>query len=262
MRHDHRETTTTEGGGTSARTFAALWGGQLLSLAGSSAGSFALAMTTYSATKSTSALAATTAAAAMSGIYLAPLAGAISDRFPRRGVLLVGNIAAAGTAASLAWATVAWQGAAAWLPLVLALVALSGFINAVLSVTMAATVRLMRPEADLTRVNGTTSLIESLPTITGPALGALVYTSASPAAVVDLRGRPARHAGRPDNAGAGIHSVVVDAVRCGAQRFGAADERPADRDMAGTHTPGIPGHRLSNRLPWEISAILSAGWSR
>src|SRR5690625_6240980 len=47
--------------------------------------------------------------------------------------------------------------------LILILIAASGAVNACLTVTLAASVRQIRKEADLTRVNGLTSLIENLP---------------------------------------------------------------------------------------------------
>lgn len=175
--------TTGATGENAGRIFAAIWGGQLLSLAGSSAASFALALAVYSATNSALALASITAAATVGTIYLAPLAGAISDRFPRRQVLILTDLAAAGIAGLLALVT-SWESASpARLVVIVGLVFVSGVLNALLWVTMAASVRLLRPEANLTRINGVTALIESLPTVTGPLLGAAVYAVGSPAAV-------------------------------------------------------------------------------
>ena len=67
--------------------------------------------------------------------------------------------------------------------LILILIAASGAVNACLTVTLAASVRQIRKEADLTRVNGLTSLIENLPVFAGPLLGAIVYTVASPSVI-------------------------------------------------------------------------------
>lgn len=175
--------TTGATGDNTGRIFATIWGGQLLSLAGSSAASFALALAVYSATDSALALASITAAVTIGTIYLAPLAGAISDRFPRRQVLLLADLAAAGTAGLLALVTTWDSESPARLAVIVGLVFVSGVINALLWVTMAATVRLLRPEKNLTRINGVTALVESLPTVTGPILGAAVYAVGSPAAV-------------------------------------------------------------------------------
>ncbi|WP_280402671.1 MFS transporter [Nocardia carnea] len=174
------ESTTTN---SSGQIFTAIWAGQLLSLAGSAAASFALALTVYSATNSALALASITAAAAIGTIYLAPLAGAVSDRFRRRQMLLLTNLAAAAVAGLLALVA-GWESPSlARLVVIVGLVFVSGVLNALLWVTMAASVRLLRPEADLTRVNGATALVESVPTVAGPLLGAAVYTAGSPAAV-------------------------------------------------------------------------------
>ncbi|MGI5222063.1 MFS transporter [Nocardia sp. CA-290969] len=175
--------TTTNYGKHGGRIFAAIWGGQLLSLAGSSAASFALALAVYSATNSALALASITVTAALGTIYLAPVAGAVSDRYPRRQVLLLANLAAAGVAGLLAVVAGWGSSSPARMAVIVGLVFVSGILNALLWVTMAATVRLLRPEADLTRVNGVTALVESLPTLTGPLLGAAVYTLSSPATV-------------------------------------------------------------------------------
>ncbi|MFI5714975.1 MFS transporter [Nocardia sp. NPDC051750] len=175
--------TANDAGDSVGRIFTAIWGGQLLSLAGSSAASFALALAVYSATKSALALALLTAAATMGTIYLTPLAGAVSDRYPRRRVLLLANLASAGIAGLLA-VVAPWESdSPARLAAIVALVVVLGALNAVLWVTMAATVRLLRPEANLTRVNGMTALIESVPTVVGPILGVVVYTLGSPATV-------------------------------------------------------------------------------
>jgi MFS family permease len=165
--------TTDDAGDSAGRIFTAIWAGQLLSSAGSSAASLALALAVYSATDSALALALLTAAATMSTIYLSPLAGAVSDRYPRRRVLLLANLASAGTAGLLAVAATWESDSPARLTSIVALVFVSGALNALLWVTMAATVRLLRPEANLTRVNGITTLVESVPTVAGPILGAV-----------------------------------------------------------------------------------------
>ncbi|MGN9793384.1 MFS transporter [Streptomyces sp. OZ13] len=171
----------THGPGAGNGVFAMLWGGQLISLLGSSAASFALSLTIYSTTGSASALAMVTAATLVGGIYLAPLAGAVSDHFPRRTVVVFCDVALAITSLALAW--VAHLGAAGALPLVVALVFVAGTLNSALSVTMAASVRQLRAETDLTRVNGVTSFLENIPTLVGPLVGAAVYALAEPAVV-------------------------------------------------------------------------------
>ncbi|WP_051717544.1 MFS transporter [Streptomyces megasporus] len=163
------------------RVFAILWGGQLVSLLGSSAASFALSLTVYSVTKDALALALVTAAGMFGSIYLAPFAGALADHFPRRTVIISCDIALAVAALLLAWTTT--LGVGSRLPLVIGLVFVTGALGACLSVTLSASVRQIRSETNLTRVNGLTSLLENLPVVAGPLMGAAVYSVASPALV-------------------------------------------------------------------------------
>jgi DHA3 family macrolide efflux protein-like MFS transporter len=76
------------------RRFALVWGGQLLSIVGSSLTWFVLAVWVYQVTGSVSQLALVTAARTVPGIVLAPLAGVISDRMDRRRLLILANLGA------------------------------------------------------------------------------------------------------------------------------------------------------------------------
>ena len=166
--------------------FAAVWGGQLVSLLGSGAASFALSISLYAATGHASALSLVTAARAVSTIYLAPLSGALADRFPRRSAALVCNVVLG--LLSVALSVVVAERAEQRLWLVLTLVFLSGGFGSALNITLSATVRQVRDEADLTRANGIISLLQNAPTFAGPVLGAAVYTLASPAVVFAVDG--------------------------------------------------------------------------
>lgn len=164
--------------GAGNRAFALLWGGQLVSLLGSTAASFALGLIAYSETGSVSALALITGVSTFGAVYLAPLCGALADHFERRTTALFCNLALGAVAAALAW--IVQAGAGEWMPLVLALVFVSALLNTGLSVTLAASVRELRSEADLTRINGITSLLENGPTVAGPLLGAAIYALLAP----------------------------------------------------------------------------------
>jgi MFS family permease len=76
------------------RRFALVWGGQLLSIVGSSLTWFVLAVWVYQVTGSVSQLALVTAARTVPGIVLAPLAGVIADRMDRRRLLILANLGA------------------------------------------------------------------------------------------------------------------------------------------------------------------------
>ncbi|MGC5567854.1 MFS transporter [Streptomyces sp. FR-108] len=174
------------GGPSSTHVFVLLWGGQLVSLLGSGSASFVLGLAAYSETRSTAALAAITAVTMVGTIYLAPLCGALADQFARRTVLLACNTAAG--AVSLALAAVTNGGFGARFGWILLLVLTAALLNATLSVTLSVSVRRLRKEADLTRVNGITSFVESIPTLAGPVLGAALFSLVNPALIFVLDG--------------------------------------------------------------------------
>lgn len=166
--------------------FLVLWVTQAVSVLGSGAASFALGLVVFEQTGSTTSLALVTAVGMFGSIYLAPTAGAVSDHFGRRATALVCNAALAGI--SLGLAGLAAAGAADHFGPVLVLVFAAAVLNAALSLTLTASVREMRQDADLTRINGLTSLLERGPTVVAPAVGAVLYTTVDPAAVFLLDG--------------------------------------------------------------------------
>src|SRR5699024_1411092 len=62
------------------------------------------------------------------------------------------------------------------------LVAVSGVFDGAVSLLLVSSVRMLRREADLTRVNGLVTVIENGPLLLGPPLGAVLYTWVSPPA--------------------------------------------------------------------------------
>jgi DHA3 family macrolide efflux protein-like MFS transporter len=163
------------------RAFALLWSGQVVSLTGSGAATFALSTAVYAATGQAAALALVLAAKFVTSIYLAPLAGAVADHFPRRGVIITCDVALA--CCALVLAALATSLTPGVIGAIIAVVALSGLVDAALSVSLSASVRQLRGEADLTKVNGMVSFVENLPAFAGPVLGAAVYSFASPSLV-------------------------------------------------------------------------------
>lgn len=157
--------------------FAAVWGGELVSLVGSTAAAVVISLVVYERTHSVTLLSLVVAARFATSIYLAPIAGAIADHFARRKVIVSCDALLA--LCSFGLAVLAADEA---IPIggVVVLVALSGAVGAGLSVSLSASVRQLRSEADLTRVNGVTSLLETLPVLVGPVLGALLYSVADP----------------------------------------------------------------------------------
>lgn len=144
-----------------------------MSLLGSTAASFALGLVAYAETGSVSVLALITAVSTFGSIYLAPICGAVADHFERKTTALFCNLALGFVSGALA--LIVYFGVSKYIPLLLGLVLVSALLNTGLSVTLAASVRELRSEANLTRVNGVTSLLENGPTVAGPLLGAAIY---------------------------------------------------------------------------------------
>ncbi len=166
------------------QAFWVLWGGQLVSLLGSTAASFALGLIVYAETGNVAVLALITGVSTFGSIYLAPVCGAVADYFDRKPTALFCNVALALVASILAW--IAYLGVGERVPWLLGLVFVSALFNTGLSVTLAASVRELRSEANLTRVNGVTSLLENGPIVAGPLLGAAIYAFLAPALIFVL----------------------------------------------------------------------------
>lgn len=149
-------------------TFSLVWGGQLVSLLLSSASGIALAIWVFEQTGSAAALAAVVATKSAIGIFAAPLLGAVADRFSRKPVIVLCDLTLAACSVLLIGATSSTGRVVA----VLVIVALTGFLDGLLSVTMAASLRELRAEADLTRANGLVAVLEATPTVVAPLIGA------------------------------------------------------------------------------------------
>ncbi len=76
------------------RTFFIIWAGQLVSLIGSGLTGFALSVYVYQTTGSATQLSLVLLANALPSLFLAPIAGALVDRWDRRRVMLVSDAAA------------------------------------------------------------------------------------------------------------------------------------------------------------------------
>jgi len=71
------------------RSFVLIWGGQLVSVLGSSLTSFALGVWVYQRTGSATKFALVTFFATLPGIIISPLAGAVADRWDRRSMMIL-----------------------------------------------------------------------------------------------------------------------------------------------------------------------------
>jgi DHA3 family macrolide efflux protein-like MFS transporter len=90
------------------RAFTVIWLGQVVSLCGSALSSFAVGVWVYERTGSATQFALLALCASLPGLLLAPLAGALLDRFDRRALMLIADTGAG--LATLSLALLLWSG--------------------------------------------------------------------------------------------------------------------------------------------------------
>ncbi len=151
--------------------FFVIWGGQAVSLIGSELVQFALLWTITERTGSGSMLALASAVAVLPKIVLAPVAGALVDRWNRRLVMIAADSFAGLVIAVLALA-LALDRFAIWMifPAI--------FLRSIAGVfhwsAMQASTPLMVPDEHLGRVAGLNEVVNGLMSIAAPPLGALL----------------------------------------------------------------------------------------
>ncbi|KDP91242.1 MULTISPECIES: MFS transporter [Clavibacter] len=168
------------------RAFLLLWGAQAVSSLGASAASFALTLQVFGETGSALALSALTVVSTVASIYLAPFTGWAADRLGHRRAALASNAVLALVSGGMA--VVSALGPGRLLAVVYPLTLVSALAASTLALTLTASVRRMRREADLTRINGVTSLLQDGPTLLAPVLGAALSAVVAPAAVFVVDG--------------------------------------------------------------------------
>ena len=153
------------------RNFFPLWIGQVLSLIGSRVVQFALIWYLAQTTGSASTLALAALVGLVPEILLGPIAGAYVDRWDRQLVMIVADGAVA--LASWGLAYLFWVDAVEiWIIYVILFIrAIGGSFHLP---AMQASISLMVPEEQLTRVNGLNQIVNGALTIAGPALGAFI----------------------------------------------------------------------------------------
>ncbi|MBF4618955.1 MFS transporter [Clavibacter sp. VKM Ac-2873] len=161
--------------------FLLLWGAQSISTLGASSASFVLGLQVFGDTGSAVALAVLTVMSSTGNIYLAPLAGAFADRIGHRRAAILANVVLAIVSAGMFTASLIGPGRL--LGVVYPLVLVSAIAASTLTLTLTASVRRMRQDADLTRINGVTTLLQRAPVIVAPVVGAALYATVAPASV-------------------------------------------------------------------------------
>ena len=157
-----------------AASFFTIWIGQALSLVGSRMGGFALVWwLTQASGGSATVLATSSLVATLPGVFLGPIAGALTDRWSRRHVMIVAD----GIVALFS----AWLGVMAWmgtlqiwhLYLIMFVRALGGTFH---YTAMQAATSLMVPNKQLARVSGMNQGLQGVMSILTPPLGALAMS--------------------------------------------------------------------------------------
>ena len=153
------------------RDFLLIWFGQLVSGVGSRLTSFALAVWVYDTTKSTTQFALVFVAMAIPALLLSPVAGALIDRWDRRRVMMVCELASAVLIGGLALLA-ATDGLS--LPVIYLGVGLSAITNAFLQPAYAASVPLLADRDQLVRLNGLIQTGQGVSLVGGPALAGVL----------------------------------------------------------------------------------------
>ncbi len=152
--------------------FTLVWAGQIVSVLASSMTSFALTIWAYQETGSATALGGVTTAFALPFLLLSPIAGVMVDRYNRKLMMMVSDLAAVTATAGIlalhaAGSLEIWHlyGAAA----------LMGLGNTFQWPAYSAAISTMLPKEQYGRANGMMSLVESGPSVAAPMLaGALL----------------------------------------------------------------------------------------
>jgi MFS family permease len=161
-------------GGTDFKTFFTIFGGQFVSLMGSGLTTFALSVWVLQHTHSITQYTLTIVLAGLPAIFLAPIAGALVDRWDRRWIMVWCNLGPALTVA--AYAYLLWHGELHVWHIYIGVIFNSVF-NTFQWPAYIASVTLLAAERDLGRVNGMLDTGEAVVSVAAPAIaGLLMYT--------------------------------------------------------------------------------------
>lgn len=174
-------TTSDTSAATGMRAFLVVWGGQLISVTGTTVSGFALQFWVFLETGSVTDLALVTLAFMLPATLLAPFAGALVDRWDRRLVMIGADTLAAAATIVIAvlYATDSLQ---IWHLYGLAGVGAVG--NAFQNPAWMAAMPTLVPKKHLGRANGMTQLIEGVSFVLGPVIAGAVLAVSGLGAVL------------------------------------------------------------------------------
>lgn len=155
----------------SLRIFLVVWFGQLISLVGSGLTSFALGVWTYQRTQSVTQFALITFFAALPGVVVSPLAGALVDRWDRRKTMMASDACSALGTLAIALLLMAGHLESWHIYLV---VAVNSTCSAFQIPAYSAAVTMMVPREQLNRANGLLELAQSAVPIIAPLLAGML----------------------------------------------------------------------------------------
>lgn len=156
------------------RTFFVVWSGQVVSVLGTSLTGFGLQIWVYIETGSVTALAIASLCYSIPSTLIAPVAGALVDRWDRRRVMLASD-AAAGVATMIIAGLFMMDSLEVWH--VYGLVGVAAVGNAFQGPAWMASIPLLVPKRQLGRVNGLVQLNGSLSGVLSPALAGLILVT-------------------------------------------------------------------------------------
>ena len=155
------------------KDFAIIWTGQFFSYLSSAVVGFATILWLSFETKSATVLAMSAIASMLPQAIIGPFTGVLIDRWDRKKVMIYSDVFIA--LCSLLIAVMAFTGSVS-VTSIYVLLALRSVGSAFHGPSMQASVPLLAPPDELTRISGINQLIMSVSNIAGPALGALLLT--------------------------------------------------------------------------------------
>lgn len=156
------------------RTFVVIWLGQFFSLMTSAIVGYAAIFWLSLETRSASVLAIATIAALLPQGIIGPFAGTLIDRWDRKKVMIISDLFIAFWSVLLALLVIYGDAKIEYVYIILALRSIGNSFHAP---AMQASVPLIAPENELTRIAGINQVIHSTTYIAGPALGALLIAN-------------------------------------------------------------------------------------
>jgi len=153
------------------RVFGIIWTGQLISTLSSAIVGYAVVFWLSMETKSAEVLAYATIAALLPQLVVGPLTGVFIDRWDRRRTMIIADIFIAVCSFIMALMFLKGDVKISFVYLLLVMRSLGSAFHVP---AMQASVPLLAPETELMRISGVNQVIQSVSTIAGPALAALM----------------------------------------------------------------------------------------